>query len=188
MPRAQASSTGRPRWHRAAPTLRGLAMGSLRLLGATVAVWLLGTLLAVGDIALRAPTQAGAGSPAAAQGWGSEALAHVAEDTGSFTFIGIANACGLGTSSCARCHDGKRAPAPAKENTSGPWHRDHARVAYSCVGCHEGNPRVLREDVAHRKLIAAPLAAPDKHCKTCHKSAEIAALAGRYLPHSTSSR
>lgn len=159
---------------RATILARRFGRSGARVLGALIGVWLLGNLIAAGDHALR--TQS-----AAPAGWGSEAIGDLADTTPSFPFIGVANACGLGTSSCARCHDGRRALAPSGGDAAGPWHRDHARVPYSCVGCHKGNPRVMRQDVAHQKLIANPLKAPDENCKACHTGAELPALAERYL-------
>lgn len=149
------------------------------VLGALASVWLVSALVAFGDAALqaRSPSQPDVQAHAAS-GWGSEALAALHEAP-LLSLVRVANACGLGTSSCVRCHDGRRAAAAPATDTAGPWHRDHAKVSYSCTGCHEGNPRVMRQDVAHKKMVAQPLKAPDSHCKDCHKN-DRAALARRY--------
>ena len=112
-------------------------------------------------------------------GWGHEVLTPAPSPSASWSLIGIANACGLGASSCVRCHNGERAAAAPAGDSTGPWHRDHAKVPYSCVGCHQGNPRVLRQDVAHHRLVADPLAGAPQ-CSDCHRAAELPALAARY--------
>lgn len=114
--------------------------------------------------------------------WGGEAVGVVQEYALSWSPISIANACGLGTSSCVRCHDGKRAAQPASDSQAAPWHHDHAKVDYSCVGCHQGNPRILKQELAHRKLVAHPLAeegAPA--CAGCHATGDVDRRIAGYL-------
>lgn len=104
----------------------------------------------------------------AEQGWGSEVLAEASETLQKVSPIALANACGLGASSCFRCHNGKRAEAPNKDEAEAPWHVDHDKVNYSCAGCHKGNPRILKQAIAHKNLIANPVANPDETCASCH--------------------
>ncbi|MFO1298462.1 MAG: hypothetical protein U1F25_19675 [Rubrivivax sp.] len=49
---------------------------------------------------------------AAAAPWGGEAAAADSEDPLHWLPMAPANACGLGASSCFKCHNGKRAAAP----------------------------------------------------------------------------
>lgn len=107
--------------------------------------------------------------------WGSEST-HVMAHLGHVQLISLANACGLGASSCFKCHNGKRAEAPS----TSAWHGDHAKVNNSCVGCHGGNPRLLKEKIAHSGLIAKPVSSPEKSCADCHAGADVTALAGKY--------
>lgn len=111
-------------------------------------------------------------------GWGAEILhAHPAAPP-SFSIIAPANACGLGASSCFRCHNGRRAAEPPAD----PWHTDHARVNNSCVGCHQGNPRLMREAMAHADLLADPRSTPEASCSSCHRNdGERSAYLARYL-------
>jgi hypothetical protein len=87
-----------------------------------------------------------------------------------------ANACGLGASSCFKCHNGKRAAAPAKQ----PWHTQHTSVNHSCVGCHGGNPRIIRKEMSHQGLIADPRSKPEQGCKGCHQGDDFPALLQTY--------
>ena len=115
--------------------------------------------------------------------WGDEALQTTA-DAGSdrradWLPMAPANACGLGASSCFKCHNGKRAGAPKSEPAKAPWHAQHAKVNNSCVGCHRGNPRVMKEDVAHAKMVAKPRDDADGSCAGCH-SADLAKVKTAY--------
>lgn len=117
-------------------------------------------------------------------GWGSETLQTVGGSLQNLSPIPLANACGLGASSCFRCHNDRRAPAPAK-GPEAPWHVEHDKVNYSCAGCHQGNPRILKKDIAHANLIANSVSEPAKTCASCH-GAEADAKAKVYLdkhPH-----
>lgn len=108
------------------------------------------------------------GSGDAAPAWGEEVLAETHASFAALSPIALANACGLGASSCFKCHNGKRAPQPAQSVETSPWHAQHLTVNYSCAGCHGGNPRILKQEIAHQKLIANPLTQPDKSCASCH--------------------
>ena len=112
---------------------------------------------------------------AAAPGWGQEALADVRERMREVSPIGLANACGMGSSSCAKCHNGTRAGAAKPEK----WHTDHKTVNDSCVGCHRGNPRLMKADLAHAKMVVDSRTAPET-CTTCHKSDDMTKLMAAY--------
>ncbi len=113
-------------------------------------------------------------------GWGAEALYAVQEHLEQVSPVALANACGLGASSCFRCHNGKRAPAPQSNAATAPWHQQHSSVNYSCVGCHQGNPRILKQDIAHKNLIVNPVASPEKTCAGCHSATDAPRLAEAY--------
>ena len=114
------------------------------------------------------------GAPDAAQSagaWGDEALQAepgAAAAVADWLPLAPANACGLGASSCFKCHNGKRAALPTADPVKGPWHLQHSKVNNSCVGCHHGNPRVMKEDVAHNKLVAKPRDDTAGSCAGCH--------------------
>lgn len=99
--------------------------------------------------------------------WGIEALDTLHQEVQALSPIPLANACGLGASSCFRCHNGQRAAAPATDE-NGPWHSQHTTVNYSCAGCHKGNPRIIKESIAHKKLVVNPVATPETSCAGCH--------------------
>ena len=133
---------------------------------AAVAVW---TVLAVE--ALEYDPQA-----KAYHGWGEEALARVHEGVAMTSPIELANACGLGASSCFKCHNGQRADEPSDEM----WHSQHADVNHSCAGCHQGNERLMVKSMAHRDLLANPRDHADKSCASCHDSGELDSLLNAY--------
>jgi hypothetical protein len=109
--------------------------------------------------------------------WGAEIFDAIHDSAIAQGLVRPANACGLGASSCFRCHNGTRAAAPGDE----AWHVDHAKVNHSCVGCHNGNPRLMREQMAHQGLIADPRQSPAESCASCHRSAsELEGLLARY--------
>lgn len=162
-------------------------MNALRHLGRRVGAWLgRGLLLwlllllvgAGGWIFSTAGESPRAAAPASA--WGDEALHAWGEDLTALSPVAPANACGLGASSCFKCHNGKRAPSPSLDVRLHPWHVDHQAVNYSCAGCHQGNPRILKQEIAHEKLVAQPLAAPEKTCATCHNPAQVESFTRRY--------
>lgn len=104
-------------------------------------------------------------------GWGNE-VADAIHDTGILQgIVKPANACGLGASSCFKCHNGRRAAEPTMDPIKAPWHADHSKVNNSCVGCHNGNPRLMRENMAHQNMISRPSSTPDESCATCHQNA-----------------
>lgn len=106
-----------------------------------------------------------------AAGWG-QAAADAAPGTHALQWLPMAaaNACGLGASSCFKCHNGKRASAPGSDAAKSPWHAQHAKVNNSCTGCHKGNPRVMKDDVAHAKMIAKPRDDSGGSCAGCHSA------------------
>ncbi|MEJ2406704.1 MAG: hypothetical protein P8171_20895 [Candidatus Thiodiazotropha sp.] len=115
--------------------------------------------------------------PAQTQGWGGSAIASLQGGLSQLSPIRLANACGLGASSCFKCHNGKRAGAP----TSQPFHRDHDRVNNSCAGCHGGNPRLMKEAIAHGGMVADARTRPDKFCFKCHAGDDGSALLSQYV-------
>lgn len=112
-------------------------------------------------------------------GWGAEATAAVASGLVQLSPISLANACGMGASSCFRCHNGKRAAAPNMDAAKSPWHKQHAKTNNSCVGCHKGNARIMKEDLAHAKMIAKPHDNSAGDCASCHTS-DLAKVQGAY--------
>jgi hypothetical protein len=120
--------------------------------------------------------QAAVNAPVDADAWGYEALEVVKNQAQHFSPVALANACGLGASSCFRCHNGKRAALPNMDDAAAPWHSQHAKVNYSCTGCHKGNPRILKQEIAHKNLVANPLAATSQTCATCHAAGDITPL------------
>lgn len=114
-------------------------------------------------------------------GWGSEALAQIHEGASRMSPVSLANACGMGASSCFKCHNGKRADAPNMDSAAAPWHTDHKTVNGSCMGCHQGNPRVMKQDVAHKNLLADPTKDTDTGCVSCHKGDDMNELNAKYL-------
>lgn len=112
-------------------------------------------------------------------GWGSEALALVAEHAFEAAPIAVANACGIGASSCFKCHNGTRAPAAKADKASSPWHPQHKTVNDSCVGCHAGNARIIKKEIAHTGLVKDPRTAA-ANCDRCHKSGNTADLVKSY--------
>jgi hypothetical protein len=114
-----------------------------------------------------------------AEGWGAEAARASSASDLSWLPMAPANACGLGASSCFKCHNGKRADAPNTDPVKAPWHAQHAKVDNSCVGCHKGNPRVMKQELAHAKMIAKPKDNSQQSCSTCH-TADLAKVQGAY--------
>lgn len=119
-------------------------------------------------------------APAGRQaGWGHEALDAPHAQVRGISLIPVANACGLGASSCFKCHNGKRAAAPKMDKESSPWHTQHKTVNNSCVGCHEGNARIIKKEMSHAGLVSDPRTKPEM-CGSCHKSDDPMALLQRY--------
>jgi nitrate/TMAO reductase-like tetraheme cytochrome c subunit len=114
-----------------------------------------------------------------ASGWGGETAVALAEGASNLSPISLANACGLGASSCFKCHNGKRAAAPNMDLKKSPWHAQHSKVNNSCVGCHKGNPRIMKEEMAHAKMIAKPRDNSADSCASCH-SGDLAKVQGAY--------
>lgn len=113
---------------------------------------------------------------ATATGWGEEALQ---ARTPHWSPIPVANACGLGASSCFKCHNGQRAAAPKMDKENGLWHAQHRTVNDSCAGCHAGNARIIKKELAHSGLVADPRAKSER-CASCHKSEDSVALLKQY--------
>lgn len=117
------------------------------------------------------------GTPVADDGsWSSEVLENVHEKMVAHSPIPVANACGLGASSCFKCHSGKRADKPS----DAMWHQEHASVNHSCVGCHKGNERLMLKNMAHKDLIGDPRVKSEETCVTCHTDGDAQALLDKY--------
>ncbi len=166
-------------------TLRSFALygGLVLSVAVTALVWSLFNASFTGAPSQPLATGAGerANAPAALEnaGWGREALV-VGEDEPRWSPISVANACGLGASSCFKCHNGTRASAPRMDKGTAPWHVDHKAVNYSCAGCHHGNPRLLKKELAHSEMVVDPRVKLETSCGTCHKSEDLSQLAKSY--------
>jgi hypothetical protein len=114
-------------------------------------------------------------------GWGSEALAGRQDGVARLSPIPLANACGMGASSCFKCHNGKRAVAATMDSATAPWHTQHKTVNNSCVGCHRGNPRVMKQDVSHKNLLGDPRTDTAAACAGCHSGADMNELNKNYM-------
>lgn len=158
------------------PQARGgpKAWRRLRSLGSALALAALAFVLWALQPDVRGPA-----ADAGLAGWGGEAVHATADVPLAWLPMAPANACGLGASSCFKCHNGKRAAAPTSDPQTAPWHAQHAKVNNSCVGCHKGNPRVMKEDVAHAKMVAKPRDNTAESCGTCH-TADLAKVQGAY--------
>lgn len=145
--------------------------------GATAAA----TLVAVAWSVLVEPAQPGgeATPSTAAGGWGSEALETLQAHARELAPIPVANACGIGASSCFKCHNGKRAAAPNMDKDKAPWHAQHKTVNDSCAGCHGGNARIIKKELSHQGMVNDPRTRPEQ-CASCHKADDPAALVKRY--------
>ncbi|MFA5627992.1 MAG: hypothetical protein WCX90_07730 [Thiohalomonadaceae bacterium] len=117
----------------------------------------------------------------ATEGWGSESLLDAHHASSRISPISLANACGMGASSCFKCHNGKRAGAPDMDSATAPWHTQHKTVNGSCVGCHKGNPRVMKEEVAHKNLLADPRTDLTNGCVSCHRGDDLEELSKVYM-------
>lgn len=113
-------------------------------------------------------------------GWGHEAIGSVRGYVAALSPIANANACGMGASSCFKCHNGMRAVAPKVDAKTAPWHFDHTSVNGDCVGCHKGNERLIKKELAHTGLIKDPRTNPAVACAGCHKSGNASDLDKRY--------
>jgi hypothetical protein len=113
-------------------------------------------------------------------GWGSEAIGGAQEYLSALSPIASANACGMGASSCFKCHNGTRAAAPKMDAKTAPWHTDHKSVNGDCVGCHKGKERLIKKELAHEGYIKDPRQNVAAACDGCHKSGNSAELNKRY--------
>jgi hypothetical protein len=118
-----------------------------------------------------------------AEGWGAETVVAIAEGAERISPIALANACGLGASSCFKCHNGKRADAPGMDPVKSPWHAQHSKVNNSCVGCHKGNSRIMKQEVAHAKMLTKPRDNTADACGSCHKG-DLTKVQGAYHANS----
>lgn len=150
--------------------VRRLCIGA----GALTTAWLLVTALTL--FVTSSPPVAPAGGHT---GWGSEALNAVGERAFALAPLPVANACGMGASSCFKCHNGSRAAAPKMDKIAAPWHPDHKTVNDSCAGCHGGNARIIKKEIAHGNLARDPRARAEA-CTACHKSGNAPALLKSY--------
>lgn len=181
-------------------------IGKLTLIGATgwIALVSVTSIVGIGALFLQSPTDASIQGSYSDQGsspeitsaetptttpitipvttgdWGYEAIEIVKTQAQQFSPVPLANACGLGASSCFRCHNGKRAALPTTAPDVAPWHHQHTSVNYSCTGCHQGNPRILKQEIAHKNLVVNPLTVPEKTCSSCHSPADVDALANTW--------
>ena len=149
--------------------------------GAAAAAWLLAVALTSVATLLSEPPDSGtrdAGAKAA-PAWGAEALNAAREQAFALAPVAIANACGIGASSCFKCHNGARAIAPKTDKKASPWHPDHRTVNDSCVGCHGGNARIIKKEIAHTDLVKDPRARAEA-CTHCHKSGNAPSLMSAY--------
>lgn len=124
------------------------------------------------------PSNAPADTQVAHAGWGGESLNVMRDGLQRISPVALANACGMGASSCFKCHNGKRAAAPGMDAAKSPWHVHHKTVNNSCVGCHKGNPRLMKEDMAHAGMLKAPKGGAEA-CGSCHKS-DLAKVEAKY--------
>lgn len=109
--------------------------------------------------------------------WGSESLKTIRNGLQEISPIALANACGLGASSCFKCHNGQRAAAPNMDDAKSPWHAQHKKANNSCVGCHKGNPRIMVKEMSHNGLLKS--AREGEICSNCHK-ADLAKVESAY--------
>lgn len=113
-------------------------------------------------------------------GWGHEAVVDLREYAAALSPIASANACGMGASSCFKCHNGARAEAPKMDAKVDPWHVNHKSVNGSCAGCHKGQQRLIKKELAHEGLIKDPRMKVAETCDACHKTGNSAELNKRY--------
>jgi hypothetical protein len=150
------------------------------MLGIAAFAMTLAGLLAITASLLATPAgEAVATRGADAPAWGSEALASAAQHAFDLAPMPVANACGIGASSCFKCHNGSRAPAPKTDKASAPWHPNHKTVNDSCVGCHNGNARIIKKEIAHTGLVKDPRSSAE-NCVKCHQSGNAADLLKSY--------
>lgn len=143
-----------------------------------MAALVLAGLGAVGGQGAEAPTAA---TQEDHSGWGSQVAATVHREVVERAPIGVANACGMGATSCFQCHNqSERGPEPAMDESTAPWHPQHMEVNHSCDGCHQGNPRVRIEDTAHRDMVVDPRSQPEETCGSCHEGGEVSELLTEY--------
>jgi hypothetical protein len=111
-------------------------------------------------------------------GWGAAAIATRRQFEAAWSPIAAANACGMGASSCFKCHASGRGPAISDK----AWHSDHEQVNNDCVGCHHGSPYLLKKSLAHADMIADPRTSPEMSCTNagCHQRGDADKLVVKY--------
>ncbi len=155
--------------------LRAVARGVLRAAAGTVAV--VAVALAWSLASSNPERTDGAGVAQRADGgWGNGSHRRRARHDAGGLSIAEANACGMGASSCFKCHNGTRAAAPSQEK----WHTDHKSVDNSCAGCHKGNARLIKKELAHAEMVKDPRPKPADHCAGCHKTGNASDLVKAY--------
>jgi hypothetical protein len=160
--------------------------GKWRLVTGALGVLGLAVVAMTGFVALQESQTASSASelasaPETERAWGSNVLATIHHGVIDQAPIGIANACGLGATSCFKCHNkSERGPKPVMDKQSDPWHPQHMEVNHSCDGCHKGNPRLMVKNISHRGLVADPRTQPDKTCGGCHNKGEVSGLLKKY--------
>jgi hypothetical protein len=149
---------------------RGIAKATLGA-AAALGVALAWSFLAASPESLDAPH-----AQQAQAGWGAEAITEIRDAMRTVSPIAEANACGMGASSCFKCHNGTRSKAPPPDK----WHTDHKAVDNSCGGCHKGNARLIKVELAHKDMVKDPRAQHVASCAGCHKGGDTAQLAAKY--------
>ena len=153
----------------------------LRVAARGLAKTLAGTLPVVGialgwSLLAGSPERADVAAAPSHAGWGAEAIAEIRDAMRTVSPIAEANACGMGASSCFKCHNGTRSKAPPPDK----WHTDHKSVDNSCGGCHKGNPRLIKVELAHKDMVKDPRGKHVESCAGCHKGGDTAQLVAKY--------
>jgi hypothetical protein len=154
---------------------KGGLFGKIWRGGVLLSVLGLGIALFAGAFSMHSEDQA----VVADAGWGGEATSALVQGAIRISPIALANACGLGASSCFKCHNGTRAAKANMDPVKSPWHAQHGKVNNSCVGCHKGNSRLMKEEMAHAKMIAKPRDNSAGVCASCH-SGDLSKVQGAY--------
>ncbi|KPV39016.1 hypothetical protein AN478_11870 [Thiohalorhabdus denitrificans] len=162
---------------RAATSRLGVTSGALAVVAAVTALSLSGVEQNREEAALDEL----AATERAEQGWGDRVLSSIHHGVLEQAPVNVANACGLGATSCFKCHnEGRRGPAPAMDAESDPWHPDHMEVNHSCDGCHQGNQRLMVKGIAHKEMLPDPREHPETACAECHEGGEVDGLLETY--------
>ena len=57
---------------------------------------------------------------------------------------------------------------------------EFSSVDNSCVGCHKGNPRLIKKELAHTEMVKDPRPKAAEMCAGCHKTGNAADLVKAY--------